>query len=288
MSDQAAALAAEQEVNPPPSEAAFSSQESVQERDWDAEARAQGWVPEQEFRGSKKPAKFLDAKTFVERGEEIRPFLDSRTKRLHTELSKKQQEFDERVARMEKMNQAAMAAAERRHKEELARVKAEQRRAAEAGDLNEFDRLENVKANLELTAPKAEQAPAADPQADLQAKIKKFADDNPWFRTNMQLRSYAKEYSLMLSEDNPNQTFEENTAQLLAHMREAFPDQLGGPKRASNGHSAVDGGSAFPGARGKQGLADKLPSEAVRQADADVKAGLYKNREEWAKVYFEK
>ena len=285
MSDQATAEAAETITNPPPSEAAFSSPEQAPERDYEAEARAQGWVPEAEFRGSKRPAKFLPAKEFVERGEEIRPFLDSRTKRLHAELSKKQQEFEQRTERLEKAYQANAAATERRHKEELARVKNEQRRAAEAGDMQEFDRLDTVKANLELTAPKAEAAPVVDPQADLAKRQAKWRADNPWFDNDWKLQQETIAYSNWYGERHQELSFEENMAATTAYLRQEYPQKFGGSKPVANGHSAVDGGSSFPGAGKRGGPEDGASAAELRQADADIAAGLYKDRKSWFAVY---
>jgi hypothetical protein len=48
----------------------------------------------------------------------------------------------------------------------------------------------------------------------------------------------------------------------------------------------VDGGGDFAAPPQKKTLADRLPSEARAKAKEDVNAGLYKNVEEWAKVYF--
>ena len=68
-------------------------------------------------------------------------------------------------------------------------------------------------------------------------------------------------------------------------MREEFPEKFGA-KTSGNGHSLVDSGGDFPGGANRaEPLFSKLPPEAKAQCVKDVKAGLYKNNEEWAKVY---
>jgi hypothetical protein len=55
------------------------------ERDYDAEARSRGWAPEEEFKGDK--ARWVDAKTFVERTDTMMPLLKADRDRLKRELA---------------------------------------------------------------------------------------------------------------------------------------------------------------------------------------------------------
>lgn len=48
-------------------------------------AKEMGWTPEAEYKGD--PAKFVDADTFVERGEQVLPILRSTNQKLHNELT---------------------------------------------------------------------------------------------------------------------------------------------------------------------------------------------------------
>jgi len=111
--------------------------------------------------------------------------------------------------------------------------------------------------------------------------------NNAWFNSDFELRQYAINWSQFNAERNPSISFDDNMKALDAEMRRKFPEQFGGKKPAANGHAAVDGGGDLSGMiPRKETLFAKLPPEAKAQAKKDVDAGLYKNSEEWAKVYF--
>ena len=64
---------------------------SEPEVDYESEARKQGWVPEDEWRGDNKPDEFVDAKTFVERGKEIDGKLKNQVNSLKSEIDELKQ-----------------------------------------------------------------------------------------------------------------------------------------------------------------------------------------------------
>ena len=54
---------------------------------FEPQAREMGWVPESEFKGEKRPAKFLSAKEFVQRGEEFLPIVRAQNRELKGKVS---------------------------------------------------------------------------------------------------------------------------------------------------------------------------------------------------------
>jgi len=50
----------------------------------ETKAKAMGWSPKDEFRGD--PDRWVDAETYVRRGEEFIPFLRANNKKLEEEL----------------------------------------------------------------------------------------------------------------------------------------------------------------------------------------------------------
>lgn len=288
MTEEVAAQAADDQTAQAAVEAAVSSQEAEKapERDWEAEARVSGWVPEEEFKGDKRPAKFLSAEEFVRRGEEITPFIKRENQRLKEELEAERKATAERFARMEKMQAETLKRQADAHKAELDRIKAQKREAAAAGDVKEFDRLEAAQADLEKKAPKADAPPPEVPPALL-----KFKEANPWYETDSDLTDFALAVSQRLAQDNPAITLEDNLRQTVERVKKAFPHKFEEGKKettkpAANGHAAVDGGSSFPAAKVKSGPGSKLNAEEKSQAEKDVAAGLYKSVDEWATVYY--
>ena len=235
-----------------------------------------GWVPEEEWKGDKKPAKFYDAKEYVERGETVLPILRSR-------LDKKEKEYADRFERLEKMTQKTVARLKEEHKRELADIKAGMRAAVAKGDTATYDRLEKQHDELASKDPVEE-------KEDVQATYKKTVDtwkaENEWYSTDEDLAAYADGWSQKLAAENPNISLEDNLKRTAAQVKKAFPAKFAG--RGANGHAPVDGGGALPAGRTKEDpLVAKLPPEAKRQAEADIKAGLFKDMKSWAKVYFD-
>jgi hypothetical protein len=74
----------------------------------EAEAREMGWVPESEWKGDKKPAKFFSAAEFIERGQTILPIVQKRAKDAEAKLDALKKEHEDRFAKIERMNQIAL------------------------------------------------------------------------------------------------------------------------------------------------------------------------------------
>jgi len=256
-------------------------------RDFEQEARDSGWVPEAEFKGDKKPAVFLDAETFVRRGEELIPVIRRVNKKLKQELDETKADFAKRLAAIEKVNKTTFEAQQRQHVAELARVRREQRAAVVSGDEAEFDRLETERTNLEKSAPKADEPEKIDPNADLSTRQDAWRAANPWFDEDFELQEYAIKYSDFHGRKNPKMSFEDNMKAVEAEVRRKFPEKFGGKKPAANGHAAVDGGSDFFAIGGKPDPLAKLPAEAREQAKSDMKAfpKIYPSPDAWIKAY---
>lgn len=267
-----------QEANEAAHEAAVSS------RDFDAEAREMGWVPEAEFKGPKD--KWKPAQQFVEDGEKILPIVRSQLNREREERKREKEEFAKRLERIERMSGENLKRAQEQHKAEVERIRAEMRKAVSEGDEATFDRLERQKDQLEKAAPKAD-APV-DPNADLATRQEAWRAKNTWFDEDFEMQDFAIRYSDFHGRRNPHLSFEENMKAVEAEVRRKFPERFGEKRPAANGHAAVDGGGSFSAPARKDGLFAKLPAEAREQAKKDVAAGLYKDTEAWAKVYLQR
>lgn len=111
-------------------------------RDYESEAREHRWVPKEEFKGD--PAQWVDAETYVRRGEEVMPFLK---KRVEVQ--------DRKIADLEKTLKRAtslLSTAEKRsYDRAVAELKAKQDEAVEIGDI-----AANRRIGDEIDALKAE------------------------------------------------------------------------------------------------------------------------------------
>lgn len=75
---------------PPPANDAEGQHEEAP-RDFEAEARAHGWSPKEEFKGD--PNRWVDAETFVKRADEVMPLLKAKNARLERDLADLKRQF---------------------------------------------------------------------------------------------------------------------------------------------------------------------------------------------------
>lgn len=257
-------------------------------RDFEAEARKDGWVPESEWKGEKRPATFLDAETFVKKGEEFAQFSRKENKALRKELDALKKTIDVRVDKIDRVHRANYDRDVANYEREIARLKGEQEKAVEAGDVPAFKRLD--KAIGDVPVPEEVDAPATEGEAavDRGAIIAKFKEDNTWYETDRVLTAYAKDLSTQIAADTGDRLpLADNLKLVEQKMRKEFPEHYKTAKATNgNGHAAVDGGSDFSGA-GKSDPLLKLPNEARAQCVADMAKypTVYKTKAAWIAVY---
>lgn len=289
MTDQIAAEGAAVETTPtPPVEAGFSLPETQQgdqpqERDYEAEAREMGWVPEAEFKGDKKPAKFLDAKEFVERGETVLPFVQRENKRLKEQIEKSAKDHEARFEKLSRMAEKTLEAERQRHARELAALQGQRDAAVQKGDVAEFRRLDKEITDHQANAPGEVEKPV-ETQEKAQEVQTAWQKNNDWYGKDAVMTGYANYVSQGFAQANPQITMEENLRLTDEAMRKQFPTAFKN-KTDANGHAPVDSGGEPKPTGSKTPLFDKLPQEAKAQAQKDVAAGAYKTVEEWARVY---
>lgn len=275
-------------------EAVFSSPETgtadqSTERNYEAEARDMGWVPETEFKGDKRPAKFLDAKEFVERGETILPFVQRENKRLRDEREQERKDYEARFDRLTKATEATLKTQRENHARELATLQAKRDAAVQSGDLNTFKTIEKQISDHTANAPKVEDLKpavdtAADPVKAAEQTEAAWVDENKdWYGTDPAMTGYAVWYSQQNA--RPDLSMAENLKLTLEAVKKQFPMKFG--KTGANAHAPVDSGGdpKAPEGNSKSPLFDKLPKEAKALAEQAVKDGVYKTKEEWARVY---
>lgn len=254
----------------PPQEAGFSSEQSIE-----TEARANGWVPESEWRGDNKPAKFLTAQEFVERGQTIIPILRS-------QMERERKDFATRLERMEKMHEKREQRIRKDAEDRIAALEARKEAYVKQGGEDAVAAVKQIDKAIGELKDDTPDTPAADPE-HVTKVINAWTAKQSWWGDKM-ARAYAMEHSTEIGRADPSMTIEENLRQTEAEVREKFPNLF--KKAGANGHAPVDGGGEYPASGQKEGLASKLSKEAREQARKDVAAGLYKTQEDWAKVYF--
>lgn len=235
------------------------------ERDFEAEARIQGWRPQEEFRGD--PSKWTDAETFVKRGEEILPFV----KKENAHLKQKIDMLERTVKKLSRAEQNAYANA-------LADLKAQQLEAVQTGDVQGFTDLDK-----RIDALRKEVGEDAGPLTngeDPTQVYNEFRSENQWYDkanlgsatdTEVAARLYADRTMEQLVAEGYDKSHppSEFFAEVKARVEEKFPALTAKAVRPKPAE-AVAGVTPSRG-RGAAKTGANLPAEAKAAAERYVR-----------------
>jgi len=255
----------------------------------ETKARAQRWVPLEEFRGNRDD--WCDAAEWVRRGDPhyLRKELARTEKEMRgvkQRLDAEKRAFDVRLQRMEKMSQAQRGKL-------YADIEAARRTAVELGDTVEYDRLNRAEADLYPKEVEVAAADAPEPKKgaaeDVHPDVEHWVQANPWFLKDMTLNMAAQGIHAQLLKDEPSLTVTDNLAKTKKELMRRFPEKFrsANANKEPSGRTAVesgDGGRMSSQPRGK-GWTD-IPAEERQIIDRHIKEGLYKDKAEAAATYW--
>lgn len=186
-------------------------------------ARAQGWVPKDEWTGE---GKWRDAESFLDRGE-LFSKIDAQRHELKS-LRKAQVDF---AAHLETVRKTEFDRA-------LASLRAEKKDALVDGDADAVIRVDEKIAEIreQARAVKVEQNQVAnEPHPEFVA----WANKNPWYTSSDAMRTYADVEGFKLAQRGvpPEQVLKE----VEALVRKEFPQRFTNPNRERT--SGVEGGT---------------------------------------------
>jgi hypothetical protein len=173
----------------------------MSEPEVEARAKEMGWAPKEEWRG--KPEHWIDADTFVARGEEILPIVKENNKRLQSEVSILKNELMEAKETIKASSEAIeelknLNSVDTRKKmeEQKTALKSQLVEAKKEGDhvkeVELQDQLDIHNAALreaQKEPPKPE--PKVVPKATEDPAFVAWKQDNPWFGTEVRKSSIA-------------------------------------------------------------------------------------------------
>lgn len=245
----------------------------TEERDYEHDAQQEGWRPKEEWQGN--PEQWVDAKTFVERGEKIAGILKKKVDSLEQRLSaaevanRKFGEYHKKT--IQKERETAEHQVEKM-KEKLAE-------AIEQGDGQAFnmlnDRIHTMQNNM----------PEPDFETTYDDVTEKWLSENEWYRTDPVLATFADGAADRIrSQGYAGQAY---FNELTRMVKETFPEKFGNPNR--NRASSVGEGSPDIDIEVKPKTYEALPKEAKQACDNFVAQGFmtkedYVNEYDWDEV----
>lgn len=279
-------------------------------------AREMGWAPKEQWRGN--PDNWIDAPTFVQRGEQVMPILQANLRKRDVQVTTLQQQIqdkDRRLAAAEEAisvltnlstEQGRNAAKEKRR--ELLRAQADARREGDTdAEIELGEQIADVTSQINAAevkpaaaangkqgkAPAASgTAPAAtDPTTD--PAYQAFTQENPWFGTDNRKTVLATEIGRELRNDPANNHLQGKAFfdKVVAEVNKVFtPPRSTTSKVESgtgNGAASTRGNDTDP-ASGKS-YAD-LPDDAKAACDRFAKTVVgegktFKDMTAWRKHY---
>lgn len=240
-----------------------SGDDTIDEAD-ERDARRQGWAPKEQWRGP--PEKWVDAKTFLQRGREVIPIMRERMGVIEKQNEDLKQSLNE-IKQFYK-DQADKQA--KKHREELEQLRAN---AVSEGNVEEFQKLDKQLRDVET--PKPEEQATAD--------LKEWTKSNDWYTNDFEMYQYANQYGEFISGKYKGKEFLQKVEEAV---KQKFPDKFGGEKNTNprrEAPTAVGAPSGQKSTKSKKGYED-LPTEAKRACDKFVSRGDM-TREEYLAAY---
>jgi len=282
------------------------------EVDVETQARALGWSPKDHFKGD--PRHWVDAETYLNRGEQIMPILRQNNRKLEGELTATKSELaalkerlaasDAAIAELKNFNSKTSRDAAKATKADLIKGITEAREAGDvAKEVTLQDQLSETNAAIREAEKNADAggeakpSPTADKKTDpaltaSKAVFDSWRSENPWYDDDPVRHGLAEGFAVKLRKDGTTLTgrefFEEVGRQVAAFT--------GGTKKEPPRADRVEGGGRGSGSGGgrepSKSFAD-LPPEAKAACDkfasrGDITIGkgkTFETLEDWRKHY---
>lgn len=223
------------------------------ERNYEEEARNDGWKPEGEWKGDPPNGGFKTAEQFVTDGENINGMLKGKVERLEARMT-------EVMASSKSLNEMTQRTLAKEKAEKAELIKTLQATKAQA--ITDGDGVAVVDAENKIEQLREEpqnQTQQLDPQQQA------WLDNNSWYETNPKLAAYANGISdRLIGQGYTGQAY---FSELTKETKAAFPDDFENPNR-KRPSSVEAGGEA--GTESSEHTFDNLPKEAKQQFARDV------------------
>jgi len=240
------------------------------DRDYEKEAREQGWKPEDEFKGPE--GKWTDSKTFVEKGEKIAGILKSRLDRQDSQIKQLQnanKEFGD-------YQQTLLSKQKERNADLLAELEAQKATA-----ITDSDGAAAVKIDREIDRVRQELTPPPPGNGQQQNPLAEaWLMNNAWYNDNPKLKTYADGLAEVVEREGYSGPA--YFTEITRRVHEDFPEEFQN-KRQTGANTVEEGGEIITKDSNAQTY-ENLDAEGQAACDRFVKSGLT-TKEEFCENY---
>lgn len=258
----------------------------------ESEAGRKGWVPKDQYK--KDPATWVDAKTFLERGDRFVGNLQREVDALKQKLS----DFEGTKAQFIKFSNEQLELKDRQLNEAITALRVQKSQATADGEHqtaieieDRIDLLKDQKKELKAAPAEvaAERKPGPDPADPV--LLEWIEDGNQWFKDDPKLMAYAVAMGETMIKEGETVRGRRFLDKVAARMAEEFPRRFAKQDNASgNRQSAGESGSQAPGNRSgaNGGRTERdLPPEDLALMKQFIADG-YTTKEKFLKSYWER
>jgi hypothetical protein len=247
------------------------------------EARNNGWVPKENYKGD--PEDWMDAPAFVKKGREINPILRKNNERLQKDLDAAKRELEEVKLTTKQFAEEFSKMRENAYKRALTELKEQRKEATKEDDLDLVDEInDRIEILKQEQANKSEQAKKTElkeqPKPDMTI-FNEWHQDNEWFdqKKNPELFEIAEEVAIRLNLQKSGLIGRSFLDKVTEIVKERHPEKFQNPKRNTSTYS----GSGSRGQSKSKTYSD-LPQAAKDKCDKFVKSGIL-TREKYVELY---
>lgn len=262
--------------------AAQTVTEKAEPTEAETRARRMGWHPKDEYDASgRDPEKWVDADTFIARGESELPVLKDRFRKLERIADKQSKEITEGTKLLRDLVAQQKTQTDNAVKAAITKLTEERKTAASVGDVDRVEALSDEIAGKreELKAPAVEHKEAKEDHVP-PPEVIEWAEKNPWFQTDRKMHDLAvAEYGDLLADKSLNET--QRLAKVKAEVVRRFPEKFTNTKRAEA--PAVESGNGGGRRTIAKGWND-LPADVRQIADRLVSTKVV-TKEQYLKDY---
>lgn len=274
--------------------------------DVEARAKEMGWIPKEQFRGPED--KWVDAQSFVERGETILPIIQANNRKLYGKVAALESQLAQATTVIKSSQETIEALKE--FNDEMAQRQAKTRKtelrtainaAREAGDVEQENELMDELGEVSVALKKAEasprgtarpngqQPPREQPPVQPDPITQQWMTDNTWFGQDERRTDLAMVVAQRLRRDPANAGLQQRA--FLDKVAEEVDEILPSGARR-NGHDRVEGGVRSSGAThsGSGKHYSDLPKEAKEACDKQARrlvgeGRAFKDMASWQRHY---
>lgn len=238
-------------------------------------ARDMGWRPKEEFKGDE--TRWVDAETFVKRGEEILPILKANARRIEAENAAVKAEMAELKASVAEFRKHHSQTERRAYERAIRDLEERQAEAVEANDLKSVRAITKEIADLSRDV-QTDDGGSPYKTPDHAKTLNQWKGENPWFESDRVMTAAASAIADELEAAGVKGA--DQLAEVAKRIRAEFPHKFQNERRSAP--AAVEGST--PTRKAGKSAAD-LPPEARAQMNKWVKQGLLTEKQ-FLKDYF--